>query len=292
MIQYKGKKIIIMACSKCNINCKHCYISYSGNRKPEELLTLVKELKKIYEININGAEILTAPRYLESYKEIGQNFVMSNGLVFLQNPIICKTLKVNGIDSVSLSYHFGIQNEVSQISYEKFKKIIEIIKNNELNFRLLTTITKNNYKMVDMMCEEAKKLGAKGIKFTNFINQGNAINLNQNYALNEEKIQEFLLEINKIREKYSKSELIIERCGTFGKSKIKDNFCCNCIKDLVVLTPDNNVYPCVFLAKPGFEIGKMINYKIYLNDEFYTKSTECLSKEICNNEKQLMRRIK
>lgn len=46
MIQYKGKKIIIMACSKCNINCKHCYISYSGNRKPEELLTLVKELKK------------------------------------------------------------------------------------------------------------------------------------------------------------------------------------------------------------------------------------------------------
>lgn len=290
MIEYEGKKIIIMVCSKCNINCKHCYISFSGNRKPDELLTLVKKLKKQYEININGAEILTEPEYLKSFKEIGQNFVMSNGLVFLQNPSICKELRSNGIDSVSLSYHFGIQNKVSLVSYEEFKRIIEIIKNSDLNFRLLTSITKNNYLLVDMMCEEAKKMGARGIKFTNFINQGNAIKLKQDYILNDNEIQEFLIKISKIREKYDKSDLIIERCGTFGKSNVKDNFHCDSIKNLIVITPDNNIYPCVFLAKPGYEIGKMVDYKIYLNDDYDTECDKCLSKEICNNKKQLIRR--
>lgn len=38
MVEYKGKEVILMACSSCNIKrCEHCYISYEGDRKPEEL---------------------------------------------------------------------------------------------------------------------------------------------------------------------------------------------------------------------------------------------------------------
>ena len=43
MYEYQGKNVIIMLCSKCNINCKHCYIKYNGNFSPEELKKILME---------------------------------------------------------------------------------------------------------------------------------------------------------------------------------------------------------------------------------------------------------
>ena len=31
MYEYDGKYVTLMLCSKCNINCKHCYVKYKGN---------------------------------------------------------------------------------------------------------------------------------------------------------------------------------------------------------------------------------------------------------------------
>ena len=84
MKEYTGKEVIVMACSNCNANCSHCYISYKGNRAPEDLLSIVRNLKKRYSLNINGAEVLTNFDYLKSYKEIGQHFVLTNGIVFFK----------------------------------------------------------------------------------------------------------------------------------------------------------------------------------------------------------------
>lgn len=49
---------------------------------------------------------------------------------------------------------------------------------------------------------------------------------------------------------------MIDRSGMLGKDNNNPNcnFSCSAGKDLVVITP--NVYPCLFLAKPGYEIGK------------------------------------
>lgn len=290
MEEYKGKELIIMACSQCNINCSHCYISYEGNREPEELLKIVKKLKQKYDININGAEVLTNPLYLESYKEIGQEFIMTNGKVFLYDKNICQKLKQNRIRSISLSYHFGIQDDLSRINEQELRKIINIIKDNKFEFRLLTTITSENYKELAYMCSTAKELGAKGIKFTNLLKQGNGKKLSYNSTLNQQQINEFFELLEQEREKYDINELLIERCGTFGKNKISnhDNFNCDCISDSIVLTPDNNIYPCVFLAQPGYEIGKFINDKLYVNDEYINNHDECLAHSACNEHKKVL----
>lgn len=290
MKEYTGKELIIMACSNCNANCAHCYISYKGNRNAEELLEIVKSLKEKYSININGAEILTNPEYLKSYKEINQNFVLTNGKIFLLDKDICQKLKENNIKSVSISYHFGIHDELSPVKVKDLDKIIGIIKENNLEFRLMTTITKENYKLLPYMCKQAYLMGAKGIKFTNLIEQGNAKNLNDKSILTEEEITEFFKLLTQERSKYSKDELIIERCGTFGKNNLSnhDNFYCDCITDSVVLTPDNLIYPCVFLAKPGNEIGIYKDGIIYIDESLENNHYECMAKESCNRHKKIL----
>lgn len=85
MKEYTGKKVTFLCTSVCNINCSHCYVNYKGKRNPDELLKLVRYLKDKYKIMLNGAEVLTEPEYLKSYKEIGQPWLLSNGLALL-NP--------------------------------------------------------------------------------------------------------------------------------------------------------------------------------------------------------------
>ena len=284
MIEYKGNELIIMATSNCNANCKHCYISYTGYRTPKELLSIVRDFKEKYKININGAENLTDLEYLKSYKEIGQTFILSNGIVFLNDKDIFDKLKANNISSVSLSYHFGIQDELSPVKVSDLNLIIKKLKEHDIEFRILTTITSTNYKMIPYMCERAKVLGAKGIKFTNFLYQGKAKDLNENTILNAKQTINFFKLLIEERKKYNKDELLIERCGSFGKNILieNDHFYCDCITDSVVLTPNNNIYPCVFLAKPGYEIGKYDGDKILINEDIINDHSKCIAKEECN----------
>lgn len=290
MKEYNGKSVIVMACSRCNVNCTHCYISYNGNRTAEDLLFTVKMLKEKYQLNINGAEVLSNFEYLKSYKEIDQHYVLTNGKVFLTDDTACTKLKENDIQSVSLSYHFGIHDNLSPIKIEDLDKIIKIIKSNNLEFRLMTTITSENYKLVPYMCERAKELGARGIKFTNFVKQGSGKSLDDQNILNDDQIKAFFELLLLERNKYNIKDLIIERCGTFGKNTLSnhDNFYCDCITDSIVLTPDNNIYPCVFLAQPGYEIGKFENGKIYIYDNYENNHDSCLVKQVCNERKKIL----
>lgn len=300
MVEYKGKKVIVMCCSCCNLNCEHCYISYEGNRTPEDLLDVVTNLKDKYEIALNGAEVLTNPGYLKAYRELNQKYILSNGLAVSRNPEMVDTLRSHGIESISISYHFGIHDQISLISSKELEETFKMLREKGFNFRLMTTITTQNYHMIEEMCDKAYELGAKGIYFTNFMLQGNALNIeDRNLILNQEQINYFFKQIMRCRDKYDKEELLIERDAGFGKNELSthDNFKCPSICDLVVLTPDNNIYPCIFLAKPGNEIGIYKDGKIYIDEKLlstvhrYNGST-CFAKETCNEGKApLVKRI-
>ena len=281
--EYTGKKVIIMICSKCNMNCSHCYVSYKGNRKPEELIELVTTLKDKYEIELNGAEVLTNLEYLKAFKIVGQHFILSNGKAIVTNPNAIDALKENDINSVSLSYHFGVQKVFLSATDEQLVRVIDKLHRNNIDVRLMTTITSKNYNRVEDMCKIAADLGAKGIKFTNLVAQGDNFTL-YDYLLNDEEKKQFFEQLAKVREEYDKDKLIIERCGTFGKNLCvsKSNFKCICGRDQVVLTPNNSLYPCVFLAKSGYEIGKYEDGKLLVSGTFEVKTDDCLVDEVCN----------
>ena len=285
LTEYKGEKIIIMICSDCNMNCKHCYISYEGNRTPEDLISMVEHLKDQYTIELNGAEILTNLDYLPTYKLLGQHYLISNGKAIKDNPETMKRLKENDIRTVSLSYHFGIQDKISMMTEEDLNQVIRELQANGIEVRLMTTINSDNVDRIEEMCEKASNLGARAIKFTKFIAQGNAIHLDGKNKLTDRQVQRFFEQLQKAREQYDEKELLIERCGTFGKDPTKkDHFECPCISNVVVITPDNHIYPCVFLAKPGYEIGKYEDGKILVNPNLNWDSNRCLADEICNKQ--------
>lgn len=55
MIEYEGKEVVLMVCFSCNIKrYEHCYISYNGDRKSENLFELSSYLNKKYNVYING----------------------------------------------------------------------------------------------------------------------------------------------------------------------------------------------------------------------------------------------
>ena len=73
---------------------------------------------------------------------------------------------------------------------------------------------------------------------------------------------------------------------------VKKKFKCDAINNTVVLAPDNNIYPCIFLAKPGYEIGKFENRKILINDELNNFDNICYADDLCNKNHILIKKIK
>lgn len=281
MYKYLGKKVTVMACSKCNINCEHCYISYTGDRSSEELKKLVSKLSSRYKVEINGAEILTDFGYLESFPIVGQDFLMTNGLAIYEDPSILDKLKAYGITKIFMSYHYGIQDDISVVSRNQLETNIKNVLSKGFKLRLYTTITSTNYRNIQDMVQNSKNYGAYSIRFTNFIKQGNAVDMDNSVIMTNEQIDEFLKNVSYQRRQNPIDVFKITRCGTFGKAGSK-NFCCYAGTDNVVITPDNKVYPCIFLAKPGFEIGYFDGEDILLYSPVRNDGEICVAKEVCN----------
>ena len=281
MREYRGKQVTIMSCSDCNARCEHCYISYSGNFKGTELLEMCKTFKNKYNIIINGTEVLLHDDYFEALKLSDQNRVLTNGLIIYNNPSILEKVKDAGITRVAMSYHFG--TEVSHVPQYIVEDCILKIKEYGLIPELMCTITVDNYNELDYICEKVTSLGVKTIRLFNCINIGNCKDNCSDLCLNDEQIDDFFRNLNEQRKKYDIDQLRINRNGLFGPDTCssKNNFLCPAGVDEVVITPDLNVYPCIFMTKPGYEIGKYINGKIMLY-EFQNEGDTCIAHEVFN----------
>lgn len=280
--KYEGKRVILMACSKCNVACTHCYIGYKGNRDPEDLAKLTQKfVDEGKHVRIDGAEVLTDLGYLKSYKIANQYWIMSNGLRIFQEPEVIDMMKDNGIDTVYMSYHFGIQNDFNKITPEMLNEVINMLRKNNMKTVLMTTITNKNVGGISKMCDSAYSLGATGIEFNKIFNQGRAKNL-INLDLSPADYDSFFTQIHEARSKYDISDLEVARSGTFGADTVssENKFKCSAGVQKVVIAPDNSVYGCTCISKPGYEIGEYVDGQIYLYKDFYNDRTWCLGDKL------------
>ncbi len=286
MSEYNGKQVTIMSCSDCNANCEHCYISYDGNLTGKELLKMCKVLHQKYKIIINGTEVLLHPDYFKALTISDQNRILTNGIIIYNNPTILDSIKKTGISTIAMSYHFN--SDVSHISHKMLEETIKIIQKANMNVELMCTITADNYNQLDTICEKVLSLGVHIIRFFNCLNTGKCKENVNNLCLSDDKLLEFFKQLKIIRAKYDKNILKIKRNGLFGADKNNPNcnFRCNAGIDEVVITPDLNVYPCIFMTKPGFEIGKYINGKVILDGEINNNEKECIAYQIFNRQKE------
>jgi MoaA/NifB/PqqE/SkfB family radical SAM enzyme len=289
MEEYKGENIIIMSCSSCNTKCKHCYISYKGDIEPQKLKQMVNTFKTKYQIMINGTEPILKREYLESYKENDQDYILTNGLALINDDNLTDQLLKNGIKRISISYHFGIHEKISSVSTKKIETLVKRLREKCFDVRLLTTISKSNYMNIVEYCDLAYKMGANTIKFTNYINQGEAKKHQEfDYTLNEDELISFFEQIKDARQKYNAEDFLIQRCGSFGPDISNNNskkFVCPAVNDNVVLTPNGDVYPCIFLIDEEHKIG-YYNEKIYVDyNKIKNNGDKCLAYEYCNKKK-------
>lgn len=276
--KYEGNRVILMACSKCNVACKHCYIGYTGNRKPENLEKLANYYSEKYKIvRIGGAEPLVDLGYLSSYKIVGQDWIMTNGLRIFKEPEIIDLLKESGIKMVFMSYHFGIQDNLNGITNEMLNEVIKMLRAKGLRVVLMTTIINKNANETLNICDTAYELGASGIEFNKIFIQGRAKNLTD-IKLNLNDYNAFFTQIKQAREKYDINDLEVRKSGTFGVDTVYElnRFQCSAGVKKVCITPDNKVYGCTCICKPGYEVGEIIDGEIYLYNDFYNDRTWCL----------------
>ena len=72
-----------MVNSECNAKCKHCYLSYTGSRNPEDALDAVKRLQANgHSVIIAGSETLLNPDYLKAYQQAGQKKLLNKRKLF------------------------------------------------------------------------------------------------------------------------------------------------------------------------------------------------------------------
>lgn len=276
--KYEGNRVILMACSKCNVACKHCYIGYTGNRTPEELEQLAKYYSEKFKIvRIDGAEPLVDLGYLRSYKIVGQDWIMTNGLRIYKEPEIIDLLKENGIKNVFMSYHFEIQDSLNGITNDMLNTVIQLLRSKGIRVVLMTTITNQNAKDTLKICDTAYNLGASGIEFNKIFIQGRAKNL-VNIGLDKNDYDSFFTQLQLARDKYDINELEVRRSGTFGCDTVNtpNRFQCSAGVKKVCITPDNKVYGCTCICKPGYEIGEIIDGDIYLYSDFENDRSWCL----------------
>lgn len=283
--EFRGREVTIMTCSNCNAKCRHCYISYEGNFEQRDLYSLCEKLTQKYRVLLNGTEILLHPEYFECLKLVGQNFLLTNGIELERNPGIMKKLAEVGIKYIGMSYHFGIHSDISTVKEQIIEGNISRLQEYEIGTDLRVTINSQNYQLIHQMCEKANSLKATGIKFTNYMQMGAALNLERRNILSEEQISKFFELFDKSRTIYTKEQLLIRRCGSFGENCANCNskFSCTAGIESVVITPDLNVYPCFFLAKKGMEIGYIENGKIIIDYPIEHDGKKCLAKEVNNN---------
>lgn len=284
--EFDGKEVTIMTCSDCNTQCKHCYISYKGNFKAEHLFALAEKLRRKYRVLLNGTEILLHPNFFDTLQLVGQNFLLTNGIELYRNPDMIKTIAQCGIKYVGMSYHFGIHTQVSNVDTDLIECNIRNLKKYGIGTDLRVTITSQNYNLVKQMCRKAHCLGATGIKFTNYMQMGKALNLDRANILSDEQIIDFFRQLEDARKIYTKEQLLIRRCGSFGKNCYNCNkhFHCTAVDESVVITPEMKVYPCFFLAKSGFEIGYVDDERIIIDTPIEFEHSKCLAREVNNND--------
>ncbi|MEA3272588.1 MAG: radical SAM protein [Patescibacteria group bacterium] len=264
-------QVCLFVNSECNARCKHCCLSYSGSRDPEDSLKIVKQLRdNRHKVIIAGSEILLNPEYLKSYQRAGQNYLLTNGIILDRDKATYDLLRKHGIEELGLSIHFGIQRDLGSVPEDLVVRVIKESRRREFRIKITTTITSGNYSIIEQMCEKATGLDAYMIQFFRFVSIGRG-NTRGELALSPEQVDEFFAQVEELRKKYPKSILEIRPHGNFGprpgskgERLAKKNRYCPAGKDLVVIDSQNRVYGCPFCMSPENVIGRYEDGKIVI----------------------------
>ncbi len=277
--------VVVMLGSQCNKEprCKSCYLPKIDRLGPGAARDRVRKLRQLkHPVRLTGGEVLMEPKYLACYAVASQNYILTNGILLNEDPALFGLLRENGIEEIRFSLNFDISAELDTTDPGLVEKAIGAAKANGFDVGIATLITAKNWTDVARYCGEARRLGAKDIRFYRFLPATGA-RLGAEHYLPPELIDEFFSLVRKARQEHDGTLRVIPHLG-FGptqgaKEKLgaKGEEYCTAGKSMVALMPDGTVYGCPFLIRPGMELGKLTEHRVTLDKGILGRRDYCLA---------------
>jgi len=230
--------------SKCNFNCKFCYINKEKDLSDEECSIIAKQLAKsdFFEIKIGGGEPLLRKHLVF---KIGKLLSRTKNTVLVTNGYLIKEEDIDKIKSsfkkVQLSFHsaedalFTSLNQVKS-SFKKVLGNINLLIQNNVPVVINFVLTSLNFEALDAVYKFAqrKNLKIRVIRYrgNKFIPKG---------------------DIERLYKKFKNYKNISFDDGfNFWKKKK-----CGAIKNTLAISSSGDVYPCTWLRNKKFKLGNI-----------------------------------
>lgn len=199
-------KVNIIITHRCNLQCKHCYMS-AGNSNYEHLEKLFDSFKSIIiklkesgvkEVMLTGGECTASPvlfKMLDFCKQLDiKTSIFTNGMIL--NPKICEyvddyNLSLDGLKD----YHNNLRG--NENSYDNVLKTIMFLKEHNKNITVQMTVTNSNVFQITDVTKLLYQLGIKKINLCCLLDDGRSIDNNLDSNINILKFKKIVKEAYK-----------------------------------------------------------------------------------------------
>lgn len=275
---------------RCNLYCKHCYIP-EQLRKTKEL-SIEKLKQTIYEISLlgglyivfTGGEPLLREEIFNLLKFAKKlNFVVilfSNGVMITQN--VAKKLKHVGVDRVEISI-YGPENVHNKFVggkvFARTISAVEHLKKYGVDVCLKTILMNFNFIHYEYIKTLAEKLNVK-------LKVDYVVTVRNNGDCSPLKLQ---LDNEQMKFLLSQHKMSFNEPTT--KPKTVESLTCSAGYNIVGITPDGKVYPCIQFPYKLGDLNKEKFIQIWQNNKFlsqikdekkYIKCFSCNLINFCN----------
>lgn len=242
------KRVDYLMTKLCNLNCKHCCLSAiqvnaDDMKKFKAHMDIIQKIVELQPegINLTGGEPLTISNINEILEYVSQNYqgkitlatnatlIGEHNVEFLCQRIHHFDISIDGYDeeSSTLIRGHGVFNKVI--------KAIHLLKDNGArSISLSAAFTNSTYKHIQKFIDLCSELGVQPI--TRYMNPTGRALINQLEDATE--IVDFL------------------------KPEVRDVHHCTAGIDIISVTEDGSVYPCVNMIEPEFKIGNILHENI------------------------------
>lgn len=268
MASVSKKKALIQLTTKCNMACKHCFVSAEKEGMEinfDKILEIVKKLN-VERVTLTGGEPLLYSRLYDTVKILRENdmkvTICTNGLKF--NEELIKKYSELGIKvNVSL-------DSIVKEAYEKFrgkKHSFEIVLNNiktlkKYNMLKGILVTPNIFSSIDdyvNLILEMEKIGAEYVLFNPLAEMGRGKN-NSQYGVSKEFLLELKLKVLKLNFKIE--VVLIKFPNDINNVDMTSNICER--NKMIYIYANGNVVNCPYLdfVGKGEKLGNIFHEEI------------------------------
>lgn len=279
-------KVVYMVNNECNTNCFHCYrdknlVEKSIDECENDINHLIKQG---HEVVVAGAEVLCDLEKVRLYKLVDQKYLLSNGIILANNPIIFKKLDFYGIEEIRMSWHIEFPNLARSVPNSIILRAIRNIQQEGFNLIVSCVISNTNF---CKLAEIVKLLIKNGIKEVKFMQLMPTNKKTAPYLLTEYQKGIFLNDVKRMRQRYAKDILCIRLHANFNATLTKrsieakqSGLFCPAGKEFIVVEANGKIYPCPFLANDEFCIGYMQEGRLVISRSINHDGRNCIAEKI------------